>query len=193
MRFIWIACLVIALTDGVSAGPKKPGKDFWKILVTPNAKWVLHPGGEDAARNDSTIIVETYDVRTVAGAQVARLRWAYKGSAPNDTLPPSQWRPTQVAVTRQGLYMLDAAMDDAAVTAALKKKPSRSSPPKPYKGTKANGGRYLRVHGDEVCMGQANISGTCEDVCETEICISATAGVTSITGYDAPEPLIWTK
>lgn len=101
-------------------------------------------------------------------------------------------QPTQVAVTRDGLYLLDGAMDDAAV--ALKKKPARSSPPRAYKGTKQNGGRYLKVRGAEVCMGWAKLpgNGDCEDVCEIEVCLPA-AGVTSITGFDAPGDMIWTK
>ena len=78
--------------------------------------------------------------------------------------------------------MLNADMDDAAVTLTLKKKPSRSSPPKPYKGTKRNNGNYLRVRGEEVCMGWANVNGPCEDVCEDEVCFTAARGVTSITG-----------
>lgn len=96
-------------------------------------------------------------------------------------------------MTRAGLYLLDEAMDDIAVAKALKKRPARSSPPKPYKGTRRNGGRYLKIYGAQVCVGQARLAadGPCEDVCETEVCFSATKGVTEITGYDAPGEMIW--
>lgn len=125
------------MSGGVRAEVKKPGKDFWKILVAPKAKWVLHDpnAGNDAARKTATVTVETYDVRTIGKAQVARLRWTHKDSAGESTFGGGQLQPTQVAVTPDGLYLLDEAMDDAAVTTALKKKPARSSPPKPYKGT----------------------------------------------------------
>jgi hypothetical protein len=196
MRIVWIGCLVLAMSGVVGAGVKKPGKDFWNVLVAPKATWVLHEpsASGDAAQKSGTVIVETYDVRTVGRAKVARLRWTHKDSTGEaTTFGGNTVQPTQVAVTPAGLYLLDAAMDDAAVAAALTKKPARSSPPRPYKGTKQNGGRYLKVYGDKVCMGWANVEGECGDVCESEVCFSATAGVTSITGFDAPGGMIWER
>lgn len=193
MRIAWICCVVLAMGSGVRAEVKKPGKNFWKVLVTPKAKWVLHEANaEDAAAKSATVTVETYDVRTVGKAQVARLRWTHKDSESESTFGGGALQPTQVAVTAAGLYLLDAEMDDAAVAVALKKRPSRSSPPKAYKGTKQNGGRYLTVRGAEVCMGWARLEedGPCEDVCESEVCFTA-AGVTSISGFDAPGVSIW--
>lgn len=194
MRIVWMCCLVLAMSGAVEAQVKKPGKDFWNILVTPKAKWTLRdPAADDAARKAATVTVETYDVRTIGKAQVARLRWTHKHDTGEITFGGGLLQPTQVAVTRDGLYLLDAAMDDAAVANALKKKPARSSPPKAYKGTKQNGGRYLKIYGADVCIGQARLAadGPCEDVCETEVCFSATKGVTEITGYDAPGEMIW--
>ena len=197
MRLVWIGCFVLAMSGAVRAEEKKPGKDFWKILVAPKSKWVLHDpaAGNDPARKRATVTVETYDVRTIGKAQVARLRWTYKNDDGEVTFGGGLLQPTQVAVTHQGLYLLDEAMDDTAVAKALAKRPSRSSPPKPYKGTKRNGGRYLKVLGSDVCVGQARLAadGPCEDVCETQVCFSATKGVTEITGYDAPGDMIWTQ
>ncbi len=196
MRIVWIGCLVLAMSGAVRAEVvRKPDKDFWKILVTPKAKWILFES-DDTARKGATITVETYDVRTLGKAQVARLRWTHKvDKSESSTIGGGVLQPTQVAVTREGLYLLDADMDDAAVTVALKKKPSRSAPPKPYKGTKKNGGRYLTVHGGEVCMGWAKLAedGPCEDVCENEVCFDATRGVTSISGFDAPGGMLWNQ
>lgn len=197
MRIAWISCFVIAMSGIASGGGKKPGKDFWNILVTPKAKWVLHDpnAGTDALRKSAVVTVESYDVRTVGKAKVARLRWTHEDSEGHSTFGGGQLQPTQVAVTRDGLYLLDEAMDDAAVAVALEKKPARSSPPVAYKGTKKNGGRYLRVDGADVCIGQRPPPGSppCEDLCESEVCFSATAGVISISGFDAPGQGIWTK
>lgn len=204
MRIVWIGCVVLALTGGVYAeAPKpatkaatKPGKDFWKVLVTPKAKWVLrNANAEDAAQKRATVTVETFDVRTIGKAQVARLRWTHSDDSGATTFGGGAMQPTQVAVTAAGLYLLDAEMDDAAVAAALAKKPSRSSPPKAYKGTKQNGGRYLAIRGPEVCMGWARLAedGPCEDLCESEVCFTAADGVTSISGFDAPDQGIWEK
>jgi hypothetical protein len=122
--------------------PPPAHKSFWKILVTPNAKWTL-TDTVDKAR--SKILVETYDVRKVGAADVARLRWTHliNKKDHNDWGDSDSGRYTQVAVTDAGLYILSADMDDAKIADALKKKPSRSDPPKPYKGTKQNQGRYL--------------------------------------------------
>jgi hypothetical protein len=106
--------------------------------VTPKAKWVLHDFEEG---QDDSVPVETYDVRKVGAADVARLRWRNG----DEDISEGGGYPSQVAVTEAGLYLLQASQDDAAVAEALKKKPSRSDPPKPYKGTKLNGGRYLRI------------------------------------------------
>lgn len=194
MRVVHVGCIVLALSGVVRGEVKKPGKDFWKVLVTPKAKWILHDANADtAAGKAATVTVETYDVRTIDKAQVARLRWTHKDSTGESTFGGGAVQPTQVAVTGDGLYLLDAAMDDAAIAAALEKKPSRSAPPKPYKGIKKNGGRYLTVRGDEVCMGWAKVGDDpCEDVCEDEVCFTA-AGVTSISGFNAPGMMFWKR
>jgi hypothetical protein len=187
----WLGLVVIALLSlPAHAGDAKAPKGFWKILVKPSAKWVL----KNTTKNDgSTLTIETYDVRKIDGADVARLRWTHrwgKGKADQDAEAASggTQTPTQVAVTDKGVYLLNASMDDAAVSKALKGKPSRSDPPKSYKGTKVNKGRYLRVDGDTVCMGEEPLedAGDCADICEGEICISATQGVISLHGTLSP-------
>jgi hypothetical protein len=196
MRLVWIGCFVLAMSGAVRAESKKPDKDFWKILVTPKAKWILHESNpSDPAAKSATVTVTTYDVRTIGKAQVARIRWTHKDGTTETEFGGGAMLPTQVAVTREGLYLLDADMDDAVVAIALKKKPARSAPPKPYKGTKQNGGRYLSIQGAEVCMGWARLAadGPCEDVCESEVCFDATAGVTSITGFEAPGSMLWER
>lgn len=164
------------------------GKGFWKVLVTPNAKWVLTETVGEADRRDK-VIVETYDVRKVAGADVARLRWMLHapGEKPED-IGNSSGRFTQVAVTKAGLYLLDDGMDDAAITLALKKKPSRSDPPKPYEGTKRNQGRYLLIRNEAVCVGEGPLpgDGDCADTCFGEMCIGSPEGIVSLSGTWAP-------
>ena len=72
---------------------------------------------------------------------------------------------------------------------------ARSDSPKPYRGTKQNHGRYLKVDGDSVCMGEEPLEGDgpCADVCEAEVCISATDGVIGISGLAAPGYSIWSQ
>jgi hypothetical protein len=83
------------------------------------------------------------------------------------------------------------------VSVALKGKPARSGPPKPYRGTKQNHGRYLRVDDrtGNVCMGEEPLpgDGPCADVCESEVCFSATDGVVNISGLAAPGYSIWSQ
>lgn len=181
----------MALVLSVRVGEAKPGKDFWKILVKPDAKWVLVDTTE---KGTATVTVETYDVRKVGDAEVARLRITERfDGKPQDS--SGTFLPVQVAVNAKGLYFLNDTKDDAKILAVLKGKPTRSAPPKAYKGTKVNNGRYLRVDGDTVCMGEEPLpdAGECADICEGEVCISATAGVVSLHGTMSPNHNDWAQ
>ncbi len=194
-----MAFLVLAFAAaGALADAKKPktpkqkvvpGKEFWKILVKPNAKWVLKDSDEKTGKE--SIIIETYDVRKVGDADVARIRWTYIAvdGTKQDIGATESGKPTQVAVTAKGLFLLNKENDDAKVAERLKGKPSRSSPPKGYGGTKKNQGRYLAINDEGiVCMGEAPTEKDfqCEDVCDAWICISATAGITELAHRWAP-------
>lgn len=142
------------------------------------------------------VIIETYEKPKIGGADVARLRWTHvwdKGKKKRgkcDMCAGGQF--TQVAVTPEGLYMLDASMTDAEVESALKGKPSRSEPPRPYTATKQNEGRYLRREDrageSQVCMGWEALPGApaCDDTCFGELCVSAKNGPVDLNGTWAP-------
>ncbi len=203
MRKVWPG-LVIALFLASSALAEKPkrtkkktvqsaaAKGFWKILVQPHAKWVLEEQTSyDPTLKPSTITVETYDVRKVGAAEVARLRWTLirADGTKTDVGDNANGRYTQVAVTPAGLYILWAEQDDAKVAKMLQGKPSRSDPPKPYEGTKLNEGRYLQVNDDgTVCLGQGPEpgAGECPDTCDGTLCLSPTRGVIELVGNWAP-------
>jgi hypothetical protein len=184
----------LATATLADAKPKRPEKGFWRVLVQPHAKWVLHDArAEDMHEKPRILTVETYDVRKIGKADVARLRWTVtdsEGVEPEALHGTQAGAVTQFAVTDEGLYMLLASMDDAAVADALTHKPSRSDPPKPYKGTKLNDGRYLTVDEDGVvCMGQGPKPGDdpCGDeTCEGRMCVSATKGIVELSGSWSP-------
>ena len=186
MKLVAYALLLVAV--GAEAKPKKPlAKGFWNVLVKPNQKWVL----DDTIAKGPKITVETYDVRKVAGADVARLRFTYTAGQDEKQslgISASGGLFDQVAVTKDGLYIMSADMDDAKVAAWLKNKASRSDPPKAYPGTKQNNGRFLTVNDDgSVCLGETNVSGEeCADVCEGSMCIDPSRGVVKINGTYAP-------
>jgi len=184
-----LALVAVAVAVGAAdAKPKKkPGKDFWKILVKPKATWTLVNSTDDGK---SKLVVETYDVRKVGDADVARIRWTYVHSdgAKEDVGATEEGKPTQVAVTDKGLFLLNATNDDAKIVERLKDKPSRSSPPKEYKGNATNRGRYLAISDDGVvCMGEApRTADQCEDTCDGWVCVSETDGVVEVSGTMAP-------
>jgi hypothetical protein len=171
-----------------------PGKGFWKVLVQPKAKWTLYMFGETEPKrssdyNPEPITIETYDVRKIGDADVARLRWRQGKDSTESALSGTHAPPLdQFAVTEAGLYLLTAEMDDQKIAEVLKGKPSRSDPPKPYKGTKLNEGRYLEIRDGLVCIGQGPAPGEpeCEDTCDGGICISATDGIVRLEGNWAP-------
>jgi hypothetical protein len=191
-RLCGIAILLLASSASL-ADVKPLAKGVWKVLVKPGARWVLK--GKTLFEETMSVVVETYDVRKIGDAEVARLRWTKVAGDKKEDIGTSEWgRYTQVAVTDAGLYLLDKDMDDAKVAEALKRKPARSDPPKPYKATPKNDGRYLRYSespgGTVVCMGIEPPAGEdvdCEDVCYGEVCVHPTAGVVTLEGKYAPD------
>ena len=180
-----IAFVVAGAMPGPTVGhaDDKIPRDFWRILVRKHEPWVV-------TLLERQMLVETYDIHRLGNADVARLRWTLK--ADDSKVEPRQepadaCRMTHVAVTDAGLYLLAEDADDAAIAAALKKKPSRSSPPKPYKPTKRNEGRYLSIEHGNVCWGWENVSRSdCDDTCFGEVCVSPTDGVESLIGTCFP-------
>jgi hypothetical protein len=187
MRTFVVVLSTLIATSAIADAPVKKG--FWKVLVKPNAKWVLTDTitGEDKTKKPAKLIVETYDVRKVGDADVARLRWTIEESDGTKQDHSCAGCYTQVAVNAAGLYIVDDAKDDAQIAASLKAKPSRSDPPKAYKATNKNSGRYLNVSATQVCYGEAIDPGPdgCEDICFAELCVSD-KGVVQIEGLWAP-------
>jgi|GEM_PF-2957347 hypothetical protein len=173
------------------AGDFQIDKGFWKVLAQPNARWELAEAAPDKGHKPAVVRIEPYDVRVVDGASVARLRWAHvlDGSA-KDIGDSDAGRYTQVAVTVAGIYLLSAEMDDAAVAKALKRKPSRSDPPRAYVGTGQNQGRFLTIEkgpdGPMACMGAPTEKEAAKDPGVGEVCVSANKGVVFLGGGWAP-------
>jgi hypothetical protein len=167
-----------------------PAKGFWKILVTPRQKWVLKDTIAESVHEAPVILtVEPVGIHQVGSATVAHLNWTLDDGNDHRALAGTHaGLLNQVAVTDAGLYLLPDDADDARITEILKGKPSRSDPPKPYKPTKLNEGRFLTIDGDIVCMGQGPAPGDpeCEDTCEGQVCISATDGVVILDGTWTP-------
>jgi hypothetical protein len=159
--------------------------------VAPKASWQLDERAPDKGGKPSSIRVETYDCRVLANASVARLRWTQVLATGNKDVGDSNLgRYTQVAVTAAGIYLLSADMDDAAVTSALKRKPSRSDPPRPYSGTSQNQGRFLTIEdgkdGPIACMGAPTPRESDKDPVVGEVCVSAAKGIVFLGGGYAP-------
>jgi hypothetical protein len=181
------------LLADTSASERASKKSTYGELVRKGARFVLSDPSPEPV-GPAKIVIETYDVRHIGTADVARLRWSLSDSGSKRDIGDSgSGMYTQLAVTPAGLYLLDADQDDAAVAQALKRKPSRSDPPREYKASKKNDGRYLRVQQDGdatiVCMGIEPLpgAGDCDDVCEAELCISSARGVISLHGRWAPD------
>jgi hypothetical protein len=181
---LWLALALMLLARFAGAETPAITKDFWRILVRPHKPWTVK------SRDAGKIVIETYDVHKVGVADVARLRWTFFSTGSKEALPlaADDCRWTHVAVTDAGLYLLKDEDDDAAIAKALAGKPSRSSPPKPYRATKQNKGRKLRVDDGRVCWGWENVSDEeCDDTCEGEACASPTAGIVYLDGTCAPD------
>jgi len=189
MRWV-LACATVMAFAPAAADPAHPAKGFWRALVQPNARWVLHDRQQPGSR--TTLAIETYDVRKVGGAEVARLRWTLDdGSRRRDvgtTAAGGTLR--QVAVTAAGLYVLAADLDGTRLAAALRGAPTHADPPAPFDATAETRNRYLHVADSGVaCLGEAPPSDAgCDGEygsCDGELCIAGD-GIVSVSGRWAP-------
>jgi hypothetical protein len=179
MRWLLLLCLVAATKPAPA-----PPKNLWRALVQPNARWTL------SSHDGAQITVETRDVRKIAGAEVARLRWTTTDK--QDLGDPDRARPTQVAVTPAGVWFLKDEDDDAAVKRAVSStKPTFADPP-PVTPTQM--GRYETVYptkkGAIYCIGEGpppDVTGGCDSVCFGEVCYAPDAGPVLIDGTWAPD------
>ncbi len=168
-------------------GPAKHG--VWQPLVQAHARWLLRDTG--TVQNADTIAVETYDVRKIGGADVARLRWVLQQGTRHRDVGASLagGRFTQLAVTPRGLYLLSASMDDAKVARALAAAPTWRDPPDAVEPASSGDGSFVRVdRSGLVCVGHVAAEGACDGetgLCEGELCVDA-GGVARIAGSWAP-------
>ncbi len=198
MRVAILGVLSLVAVEASADSSLPPQKGFWNVLVKAEHKWTLRRRDPEPGAPAPTIVVETYDARKIGAADVARLRWTHvRGKKQRvDIGNSADGRYTQLAVTPSGLYLLTADMDDAKIAEALKRRPSRSDPPKPYKASNANDGRFLKIVGNGgesvVCMGQGPVEpeeGCVQDPdeCYGEVCFSAAKGPVSLTGNWSPD------
>ncbi|WP_437993243.1 hypothetical protein [Sorangium sp. So ce145] len=173
--------------EGALPPPAAP----WAVFVQDKGCMALFNYNLRNPEPDDVIAVEVYDTHRVTGADVARLRYTqYIGKEKQD-VSYREHLPLHVAVTAKGLYVLDAEADESVVTAALKKPPTYTHPPRIVKPTKGNNYRYVTVvktpRGEVTCFGHAHPrDGSCEDTCTGEVCISPTKGVVSLGGTASP-------
>jgi hypothetical protein len=169
---------------------------FWEPLVTPGARFVLlgapPPSSPSSLSTSVTpgprIVVESYDARVVHGAKVARLRWVVEDSGARS--PMGNSLPTQIAVSKKGVWLLTDRLDDKGVTAALARKPTYADPPRLV----ANDDGYVRRddatsgHADGVCIGIGTPPpAPCPaGICHAEYCLAPGIGLTSMSGNYTP-------
>jgi hypothetical protein len=183
-----LACAVVMAFAPAAADPARPAKGFWRALVQPGARWVLHdklPGSRDA------LAIETYDVRKVGGAEIARLRWTFDdGTRHRDVGPTAAGGGfRQLAVSAAGLYLLPADLDGARLAAALRGAPTHADPPATVDATAQTHNRYLHVaDGGLACFGEAPPDAGCDGEygsCDGELCVAGD-GIVSVSGRWAP-------
>jgi hypothetical protein len=192
LAFAFAAMLIALPASGGpkdAAAPPPPAElGFWGVLVKPKARWVLKDVIDKSPKDKRpTLIVETYDIHTVGAARVGRLRWMWSDKTSYDQCGAVCLH--RVAVTPAGLYFIDDDATDEKILQALKRRPSRSNPPREYSGTKRNEGRYLNIDGDMVCMGDEPLpgDGECDDTCFSVLCIDKDKGVVQLGGTAAPD------
>jgi hypothetical protein len=170
---------------------------LWRALLAKKS-WKLPLVSEGSDHTASEIELDLSGVHKVAGADVATLTWEC------DTGGTAEL-PSKIAVTDKGTWILDEHAEDAAVAAALKKKPGFSEPTPLQRANRRKDGLFAFAppgHGDAICYGfgapkpEPNEPGCGAAPCCSWICIdkSGVIGVggigdsTSIYGISTPIP-----
>lgn len=157
--------------------------------------WFLEVGRSALleGEGDARLLVDVERVRPLGGGRVAGLRWTLGDAASH---APHPLAPSAIGVGPTGVHLLDAALQDADIVDAITEVSAYGPSVERVEAGTRGDGRYVtvfqhRAGGDEtiVCLGEGPGPGAapCEDVCFSELCVSSTAGVVSLSGLWAPE------
>jgi hypothetical protein len=161
-----------------------PPKGLWNTLLTKGAKWTLkndHKG--DSTDQPDSVTVTVANVHKVGTADVVDLDYTFNGG--NEEMRGESLAPTRFAITKKGVYVLDADASDEAIAKALKKKPFFAEPPKLSKFYKRKDGGAVQVpKGTKgaACFVVGATDPSCGSApCYGYICLDAT-GIVGVSG-----------
>lgn len=164
----------------------------WRALVQPGACFTLKNMGQagKAGPPGDVLVVESYDVRRVDDAEVARLRVTHATPTEQAAANGLADVPEQIAVTAKGAWVLDKKADDAAITKAMSKAPTWPAEPRPGEATKASKWSFAKhghnAKGDVLCVGHDKPKAECTEACASLVCVSVASGVVMVEGASSP-------
>ena len=164
----------------------------WRAVVQPGACFTLKNVGVagKAGPPGDVLVIESYDVRRVDDAEVARLRVTHATPTEQGGVSGLPDLPQQLAVTSKGVWMLDRKVDDPGVTKALGKGPTYAADPRSQEPTKANKYAFVRkghnAKGDVICVGRDQPKPECTEACTSMVCFSVQSGVVLVEGAASP-------
>jgi hypothetical protein len=189
MRHTWLAVIVTCAFAGTASPAPKPRP--WQALLKQGASWTL-PSADDA-KISMTVTID--DAHKVGRADVVRLAYA-RGSDDDER---AELRIRTLAVTANGLYVIDGGGDEE-VAKAVKKSPLVGDSPRTTGPSKRTGLWALvpKQRKDAVCVGQVDVpdadgTGCGAAPCEGWVCFDST-GIVGVGGDGqkygfAPDPI----
>jgi hypothetical protein len=145
------SCLVVVCALVASSIAKPLPKGRWNALLVKDATWTLPRVSEHSEGAGTALVVKVVEVRSVAGAQVARLEYeVVDGDDDSNSLP------AQVAVTKKGVYLFADGTTDAELKRALKKRPMFPAAGSTAKFGSRKDGTYAIIpkdHPEAACYG----------------------------------------
>jgi hypothetical protein len=190
MRLSLIGSLVVmcVLTAGSVAKPLPKGR--WNALLVKDATWTLPVTEKKYDGAPSSLTVKVVDVRTVASAQVARVEYEVVGGG-DECMCDYNSLPTQVAVTKKGVYWFADDTTDAQIKRALKKKPTFPAAGATSSYGKRKDGSYAIIpndHAEAACYGWQADPSCGAAPCDSWVCLDdkgvVAAGDFGENGYD---------
>jgi hypothetical protein len=211
---LFVVLSITACKRCTQADSARPGRASLPAAKTPPApalfgalfrdgRFVLVEESEQDPKPPRRLVLDVKRRPTLDQTHIARLAWSLEGPGGSTPLAvesnPANL-PLYVAVTAEGLYLLDPEGKPADIRRAVKRRPDYTASPQPIASETRPDGRYVleaRFNSRRsYCFGEGpppHKQTECEDVCDGMICFAEGGGIVHLSGNQAPEKSLFSQ
>jgi hypothetical protein len=173
MKLALPGSLVVACALVASSIAKPLPKGRWNAVLVKDATWTL-PVTEKNENGPTSLTVKVVEVRSIAGAQVARIDYEVIVPGDEECFCDDHSLPAQIAVTKKGVYLFADDATDEQIKKALKKKPMFPAAGSTAKFGARKDGSYAIIpkdHSEAACYGYQADPSCGSAPCDSWICL----------------------